>query len=105
MLEAYKAQKSVKEETDITRQEVSERVLAKVPEEKKEVFIEEIVGCRNKAEKMAVLKKYGIQLTAEEFDAISSSEMTDEGLDVAAGGCCNSCSGDCAICGPGEYKE
>ena len=72
----------------MTIQEVNELVLAKVPEEKKEAFIEEMVACKTKAEKVPVLKKYGIRLTAEEMEAINSCKLSDADLDEAAGGCC-----------------
>jgi hypothetical protein len=83
----------------MTTQEVNELVLAKVPEEKKEAFIEAMVGCKNKAEKAAVLEKFGIQLTAEELEAINSSKLTDADLDEAAGGCCGGCGVPCCYDG------
>ena len=70
----------------MTVQEANE-VLSKVPEEKKQAFIKEISACRTKAERLAVLEKFGIQLTEKELEALSSSEITDEELALASGGC------------------
>lgn len=81
----------------MTVQEVKELVLSKVPEEKKEAFIEAVTACRTKAEKAAVLEKFGVQLTPEELEAISSSKMTDAELDEAAGGC-SCCCGQTPCC-------
>ena len=84
---------------NMTIQEANELVLSKLPEEKKEAFIKAISMCRNKAEKAAVLEKFGIQLTAEELEAVNSSKLTDAELDEAAGGCCGGCGeGDCGAC-------
>ena len=76
----------------MTRKETIEQVLARVPEEKKEAFIRDFVGCKDMTEKTSVLEKFGIQLTEEELEAIRSNKVTDEELDKAAGGCCMSCS-------------
>ena len=70
----------------MTVQEANE-VLSKVPEEKKQAFIKEISACRTKAERLAVLEKFGIQLTEKELEALSSNEITDEELALASGGC------------------
>ena len=76
----------------MTIQEVNELVLSKVPEEKKEAFIEAISACKSKSDKLAVLEKFGIQLTKKELEAISSCKIAEEDLDLAAGGCaCNCC--------------
>ena len=72
----------------MTRKEVIEQVLARVPEEKKEAFVREVAECKDLAEKMSVLEKYGIQLTDEELDAFRSNKVSDEEIDEAAGGCC-----------------
>ena len=53
-----------KEETTMTRKEIIEQVLARVPEEKKEAFIKELTECKDMAEKTAVLEKFGVSLTA-----------------------------------------
>ena len=75
----------------MTIQEANELVLAKVPEEKKEAFIEAVTACKSKAEKAAVLEKFDIQLTAEELEAINTSKLKDADLDEAAGGCACCC--------------
>ena len=79
----------------MTRKEITENVLARVPEEKKEAFVKEVVECKDKAEKAAVLEKYGVSLTAEEQEAFRTSKVSDEEIDDAAGGCacfnCHSC--------------
>ena len=75
----------------MTIQEVQELVLSKVPEEKKEEFIAAIAACKTKAEKLAVLEKYGVQLTEKELEVISSHEIADADLDQAVGGCAISC--------------
>ncbi len=85
----------------MTIQEVNELVFSKVPEEKKEEFIKAISACRNKAEKTAVLEKFGIQLTAEELEAVNSSKLTDAELDEAASGCMCCCDECCAM---GSYE-
>ena len=71
----------------MTIQEANELVLSKVPEEKKEAFIAAITACKDKSEKLAVLEKFGIQLTEKELEALSSNEITDEELALASGGC------------------
>ena len=81
----------------MTTQEVNELVLAKVPEEKKEAFIEAITACGKKVDKTAVLEKFGVQLTAEELEAISVNKLSDEALDEAAGGCMCCCDECCAM--------
>ena len=40
---------------------------------------------KDKAERLAVLEKFGIQLTEKELEALSSSEITDEELSLASG--------------------
>ena len=80
----------------MTRKEIINQILSRVPEEKKESFIREMTECKDLAEKAAVLEKYGVQLTPEEMEAISAGKVTDEELDEAAGGCCQShCSPSC----------
>ena len=85
----------------MTIQEANELVLSKVPEEKKEEFIKAISACRNKAEKTAVLEKYGVQLTDKELETIGVQKLSDEALDEAAGGCMCCCDECCAM---GSYE-
>ncbi len=81
----------------MTIQEANELVLSKVPEEKKEAFIEAITACKDKAEKTAVLEKFGVQLTADELEAVNATKLRDAELDDAAGGCA-CCCGDTPCC-------
>ena len=81
----------------MTIQEVNELVFSKVPEEKKEEFIKAISACRNKAEKTAVLEKFGVQLTDKELETIGVQKLSDEALDEAAGGCMCCCDECCAM--------
>ena len=85
----------------MTRKEITENVLARVPEEKKEAFVREVAECKDLGEKAAVLEKYGISLTAEEQEAFRSNKVSDVELDEAAGGCCycNGCTHSCYCCG------
>ncbi len=85
----------------MTIQEANELVLSKLPEEKKEAFIKAISMCRNKAEKTAVLEKFGVQLTDIELETIGVQKLSDEALDEAAGGCMCCCDECCAM---GSYE-
>ena len=78
----------------MTRKEMMEQVLARVPEEQKEAFVAEIRGADTKEARAEVLRKYNITFTEEEKAAMkeSSNAVSDEELDQAAGGCCN---GEC----------
>ena len=68
-------------------------LLTKVPEDKKEAFVEDLKGVANIEEGLSVLKKYGISLTEEEMKKLTAKrEMSDDELDAAAGGC--ECPGD-----------
>ena len=65
-------------------------LLTKVPEDKKEAFVEDLKGISKLEEGLAVLKKYGISLTEEEMKKLTAKrEMSDEELDAAAGGGCD----------------
>ena len=66
-------------------------VLAKVPEDKKEAFLEEVRDPKARKD-AAFLEKYGVKLTAEELEQLSSNAITDKDLDEAAGGCMCCCS-------------
>ena len=76
--------------------EIIELVLAKVPEDKKEAFLAE-VSDKNVKKDAAFLEKYGVKLTAEELEAITSDKITDADLDEVAGGCMCCCA-PCADC-------
>ena len=74
-------------------------VLSKVPEDKKEAFLEEVRD-QTVRKDAAFLEKYGIELSAEELEKISSNEITDEELDEAAGGCmCMCAQANCELTG------
>ena len=73
-------------------------LLTKVPEDKKEAFVEDLKDIANLEDSLSVLKKYGISLTEEEMQKLTAKrEMSDDELDAAAGGC--DCPGkdDCEI--------
>ena len=80
-------------------------LLTKVSEDKKEAFVEDLKGVAKLEEGLAVLKKYGISLTEEEMQKLTSKrEMSDEELDAAAGGCeCCCKSDDCEINTPDPH--
>ena len=82
----------------MTRKEIIEKVLARVPEEKKEAFIKEFVESKDKTEKAAVMEKYSIALTTEELKAFRSGKLSDEELDEVAGGCNCNCGSSCEDC-------
>ena len=74
----------------MNRKEKLDLLLSKVEEDKKEAFIAELREAKTKAERVAVVKKYGVTLTEEEAQAMKNSagnEVSDEELDKAAGGC------------------
>ena len=65
-------------------------LLTKVPEDKKEAFVEDLKGISKLEEGLAVLKKYSISLTEEEMKKLTAKrEMSDDELDAAAGGGCD----------------
>ena len=65
-------------------------LLSKVPEDRKEAFVEDLKSVASLEEGLAVLKKYSITLTEEEMQKLTAKrEMSDDELDaVAGGGCC-----------------
>ena len=87
----------------MTKKEKMELLLAKVPDEQKAAFIEELREAKTKDAMQALMKKYNIRLTDEEKETIKprTNELSDEELDLAAGGCCGStCTNDCNVgCG------
>ena len=81
----------------MTKKEKMEMLLSKVAEDQKADFVAGMREAKSKDEWLEVVKKYGIRLSEDEkatFKA-QSNEVSDEELDVAAGGCCTGCSGDC----------
>ena len=72
----------------MTKKEKLALLIAKLPEEKKAAFVAELREAKTMEAREALLKKYGIRLTAEEEKALKapSNELSDEELDQAAGG-------------------
>lgn len=74
----------------MTRKEKVDLILSKIPEDRKESFISEIREAGNKKERVEIIKKYGASFSEEEKAALKdagSSEVSDEELDQASGGC------------------
>lgn len=80
----------------MTRKEKMELLLAKVSEEQKAAFVAELRKADTKEARKELFQKYGVTLSEEEKAAMKeapSNEVSDEELDMAAGGCCGaSCS-------------
>ena len=81
----------------MTKKEKMELLLSKVGEEQKADFVAELREAKTKEARQELFQKYSIRLSAEEKEALkaATNEVSDEELDVAAGGCCTGCSGDC----------
>ena len=78
----------------MNRKEKMDYILAQVPEEKKEEFVAELRGAETKADKKAVLEKYGIVITKEDVKEITKdvNELSEDEMDIASGGgCCLGC--------------
>ncbi len=75
-------------------------IISKVPEEQKEAFVNELRDAESKQDRAKVLKKYGINITDEEYAVIkdSSHEVSDDELDSAAAGCCSHKACTCNTC-------
>ena len=73
----------------MTRKEVYESVLQKLDEDKKTAFVAEFRAAKDVPEKNKLLEKYGIVLTKEQRSVLESNskELSDDDLDMAAGGC------------------
>ncbi|MBR2834522.1 MAG: Nif11-like leader peptide family RiPP precursor [Coriobacteriales bacterium] len=87
----------------MTRKEKMELLLSKVAEDKKEEFIAALRETTTKEERTEILKNFGVELTKEEFEAITAEEegeLSDDDLENVAGGCvCICCAHNCArIC-------
>ena len=83
----------------MTRKEKMNLLLSKVPEEQKEAFVAELRAAETKKAREELFKKYKITLTEEEKSALTDvdNKVSDDELDHAAGGCCNSsCNTDCS---------
>ena len=81
----------------MTKKEKMELLLSKVAGEQKADFVTELREATTKEARQELFQKYSIRLSAEEKEALkaATNEVSDEELDVAAGGCCTGCSGDC----------
>ena len=82
----------------LTKKEKVELLLSKVGEEQKADFVAELREAKTKEARQELLRKYNISLSEEEKEAMKTdtNEVSDEELDVAAGGCCSSCNCSCA---------
>ena len=77
----------------MTKKEKMELLLSKVAEEQKADFAAELREATTKDARQELFQKYNIYLTAEEKESMKTdiNEVSDEELDVAAGGCCGTC--------------
>ena len=78
------------EENQMTRKEKMDLLLTKVPESEKEAFIADLRQIKSREDIPAILEKYHIDLTEEEkviLHETASYVLSDEELDLAAGGC------------------
>ena len=75
----------------MTKKEKMEMLLSKVAEEQKADFVAELREATTKDARQELFQKYNINLTAEEKESMKTdtNEVSDEELDVAAGGCCS----------------
>ena len=82
----------------LTKKEKVELLLFKVAENRKADFVAELREAKTKEARQELLRKYNISLSEEEKEAMKTdtNEVSDEELDVAAGGCCSSCNCSCA---------
>ena len=78
----------------MTRKEVFDNLLKQIAEDKKDAFVTAIKEAKDKAQKIAILEKYGVSLSEEErsiFENNSSKELSDDDLEMASGGGCKGC--------------
>ena len=77
----------------MTKKEKMELLLSKVAGEQKADFVTELREATTKEARQELFQKYNIRLSAEEKEAMKNdmNEVSDEELDVAAGGCCGTC--------------
>ena len=82
----------------MNKKEVMNLMLSKVEADKKEAFVQELREAKTKEERMAVIRKYGANLTKDEAEKLKGREgniITDTDLDEAAGGCSCGCMCHC----------
>ena len=86
----------------MTRKEKMELLLSKVTEEQKAAFVAELREAKTKEVRQALLTKYNIHLTDEEKETMkaATNEVSDDELDVAAGGCCSNYCSCHSCCNP-----
>ncbi len=85
------------ETNKMTKKEMMDLFLSKLPEEKREDFLKDIRSCKTKKEVKALLKKYGVALSEDEAKMLHESmqkEIAPEDMKNVAGGFC-SCECDC----------
>ena len=84
----------------MTRIEALQQILSRMPEDRKEAFVSELRKAETRDECLEIIKKFGVELTEEEMAAQkkeAGSAVSDEELESAAGGCCNSnCKCNCS---------
>ena len=73
----------------MSKKEKIELLLSKVAQERKADFVAELCEAKTKEAHQELLRKYNINLSVEEKEALkaNTNEITDDELDVAAGGC------------------
>lgn len=83
----------------MSKKEKIELLLSKVVQEQKADFVAEMREAKTKEARQELLRKYNINLSVEEKEALkaNTNEITDDELDVAAGGCVScECNVHCA---------
>ena len=77
----------------MSKKEKIKLLLSKVAQEQKADFVAELREAFTKEARQELFEKYNISLSAEEREAMKTdiNEVSDEELDVAAGGCCGTC--------------
>ena len=82
----------------MNKKEKMDLLISKVNENQKEAFVAELRDASGKEERIELLKKYDVSLSDEEKEAFKtgiSNEISDDEMDLAAGGCsmctCHSC--------------
>ena len=79
--------------------ETLDLLLSKIGEDKLQAFIGELKKADGIEQIIAVLKKYGIEMTeAEVAEYMSKRELSDDEAALAAGGCSAICDCDYQIC-------
>ena len=75
----------------MSKKEKIKLLLSKVAQEQKADFVAELREATTKEARQELFQKYNIRLSAEEKEALkaATNEVSDEELDVAAGGCCS----------------